>query len=111
MVAHSATTLYTSHMAKRTRTTMNISLPAAQKRYVEKLVSSGDYQSTSEVVRESVRLLRERKEKLRTLTEMIDVGLRDIEAGRVVPADEVMAEWRRRDAAAIKRLASRRKSA
>ncbi len=90
---------------------MNISLPAAQKRYVEKLVSSGDYQSTSEVVRESVRLLRERKDKLRKLNEMIDVGLRDIEAGRVVSADEVMAEWRRRDATTAKRIATRRKSA
>jgi antitoxin ParD1/3/4 len=52
---------------------------------VTDLVRDGRYNSKSEVLREGVRLVQEREARLRAL----DEGLADIEAGRVVDADEV----------------------
>ena len=69
------------------------------------------YQSASEVIREGIRQIELNEAKRQELERLIDEGLRDIDAGRVHSRDEVMSEWRRRDAAAAKRAASRRKSA
>jgi antitoxin ParD1/3/4 len=44
-----------------TRTTLNVSLPVELGRLVEDLVRSGHYASASEVVREGLRLLRDRR--------------------------------------------------
>ena len=41
------------------RQTMNVSLPAAQERFVRSQVQTGRYRSASEVVREGLRLLEE----------------------------------------------------
>ena len=90
---------------------MNISLPAAQKRFVERAVKSGRYQSASEVIREGIRQIEQNEAKRRELQRLLDEGVRDIEAGRVHSREEVMGEWRRRDAAAAKRAPRRRKSA
>lgn len=110
MVAHCATTLYTSHMAKRTRTTMNISLPAAQKRYIEKLVDSGKYQSASEVIRESIRELQENASRRSALHKKIQLGIDALRDGRSFTAAQTFAELDRRRAAA-RRTVSRRRSA
>jgi antitoxin ParD1/3/4 len=56
---------------------------------VTDLVRDGRYNSKSEVLREGVRLVQEREARLRALNEALDEGLADIEAGRVVDADEV----------------------
>lgn len=53
---------------------------------VNDLVENGRYNSKSEVLREGVRLVQEREARLRAA---IERGLEDVDAGRVVPAEEV----------------------
>jgi antitoxin ParD1/3/4 len=64
--------------------------------YIAGLVSTGRYNSKSEVIREGLRLLQERETKLKYLEEAIEKGLADARAGRLTPADEVFAELRER---------------
>jgi antitoxin ParD1/3/4 len=56
--------------------TMTVDLGNELRHYVEALVESGDYRSNSEVLRESLRLLREKKaeSKLEQLRHLIDEG-------------------------------------
>jgi antitoxin ParD1/3/4 len=56
--------------------TMTVDLGSELRHYVESLVNSGDYRSNSEVLRESLRLLREKqaKSKLEQLRQLIDEG-------------------------------------
>ncbi|HVT51346.1 MAG TPA: type II toxin-antitoxin system ParD family antitoxin [Dongiaceae bacterium] len=67
--------------------TMNVSLPQALAEFVEKEVSSGSYSTASEVVRDGLRLLREERalyeEKLAILKREIQLGIDDLEAGRI----------------------------
>ena len=67
--------------------TMNVSLPGDMVDFVESEVSSGGYASSSEVVREALRLLRHEKaqeaEKLAVLRREIRLGLDAVEAGRL----------------------------
>ena len=56
---------------------------------VADLVENGRYNSKSEVLREGVRLVQEREARFRELEAKLQVGMDDIEAGRVKPADEV----------------------
>jgi len=69
------------HMA-----TMNISLPEEMVEFVEREVASGGYTSSSEVVREALRLLRHDKEleagKLAILKRAVSLGIADADAGR-----------------------------
>ena len=60
--------------------------------YVSKLVNSGRYNSKSEVLREGVRLLQEREQRLAALDASIARGLADADAGRLIPAEEVFAQ-------------------
>ena len=75
----------------KTTTAMNVSLTPELERFVRDKVESGKYNSASELVRESLRLLDERDQmyqiKLERLRADIQVGLDDIDAGRVVPFD------------------------
>ena len=56
--------------------TMTVDLGNELRNYVESLVSAGDYRSNSEVLRESLRLLREKQaeSKLIQLRHLIDEG-------------------------------------
>nr|HAT8715414.1 type II toxin-antitoxin system ParD family antitoxin [Legionella jordanis] len=56
--------------------TMTVDLGNELRHYVESLVDSGDYRSNSEVLRESLRLLREKQaeSKLEQLRHLIDEG-------------------------------------
>lgn len=56
---------------------------------VNALVSSGRYNSKSEVLREGVRLVQEREARLKALDAAIEVGLDDIRHGRTLSADDV----------------------
>lgn len=68
--------------------TMNISMPKEMAEFVEGEVASGDYSSSSEVVREALRLLRHEKaqerEKLAILKREIGIAIEEMEAGKTV---------------------------
>lgn len=64
--------------------------------FVAKMVTSGRYNSKSEVLREGVRLVQERETRLAALTAALERGLADAEAGRVMPLDEAFAKLRAR---------------
>lgn len=57
---------------------------------VNQLVSTGRYNSKSEVLREGVRLVEEREKRLAALDAALAKGISDADAGRVKPANEVL---------------------
>ena len=57
---------------------------------VNQLVSTGRYNSKSEVLREGVRLVEEREKRLAALDAALAKGISDADAGRIKPADEVL---------------------
>ena len=66
--------------------TMNVSLPAPMVEFVEEMVASGGYSSSSEVVREALRLLRGERavehEKAVILRREVGIGLEQARAQR-----------------------------
>lgn len=58
-------------------------------KFVSQLVTSGRYNSKSEVLREGVRLIHDREIRLAALDASIGRGLADTEAERITPADDV----------------------
>ncbi|HEY5072528.1 MAG TPA: type II toxin-antitoxin system ParD family antitoxin [Caulobacteraceae bacterium] len=65
--------------------TRNVSLTAPLDRFVEDLVTSGEFQNASEVVREGLRLLKRRTEvdaaKLERLKGLIQEGVVELDRG------------------------------
>lgn len=66
---------------------MNVSLTSELERFVNEQVASGMYYSASEVVREGLRLLREKEllhqAKLHELRGEVERGMKDVESGAV----------------------------
>jgi antitoxin ParD1/3/4 len=56
---------------------------------VSRLVTTGRYNSKSEVLREGVRLVEEREKRLAVLDAALAKGISDADAGRSKPAEEV----------------------
>lgn len=81
-----------------TRTTVNISLTPELGAFLQSRVNSGRYQTTSEVVREALRLLqnqeKEREEGLKQLKAKLQRGATQAERGELLDADEVFQELR-----------------
>ena len=79
---------------------MNVSLTPELENIVDLKVKGGLYSSASEVVREGLRLLQQRDEiretKLAALRIEIQMGIDDLEAGRVRDGSKVMAEFKDR---------------
>jgi antitoxin ParD1/3/4 len=77
---------------------MNVSVGPEFEEYVRSKVDSGDYASASEVVRDGLRLLREKEQlfeaRLQTLRGEIQKGIDQIERGEVRDGEIVMAELR-----------------
>jgi antitoxin ParD1/3/4 len=65
---------------------MNVSLTPELERLVAKKVASGMYQTSSEVVREGLRLLNERDERLQSLRRDIRAGFEAVERGEFTDA-------------------------
>jgi antitoxin ParD1/3/4 len=69
---------------------MNVSLTEPMEKFVRQKVAVGEYETASEVVREALRLLRQRDEVWRAeVRSKIAQGMESIRAGRVIPAEEV----------------------
>ena len=88
---------------------MNVNLGPILDRFVAELLKSGLYQSQSEILREGLRLLREREElkkfRLAELKREIDLGIAQAERGEFLDGEKVLAQIRRKSK---KRKSSRR---
>lgn len=84
---------------------MNVSLTEELEQFVQSQVESGMYYSASEVIRDGLRLLKEkdllRQIKIEELRKEIQKGINSLEAGESVPfdAEKIKAEGRKRLAA------------
>jgi len=75
---------------------MNVSLTPELEQWVQDKVKSGKYSSSSEVVREGLRLLDERDRlisaRLAELKAKIRVGIEELDRGEGIDGEEVFAE-------------------
>jgi antitoxin ParD1/3/4 len=80
------------------RTTVNISITPELDAFLQSRVQSGRYQTTSEVVREALRLLErqemERDEAFQQLKAKLERGAAQADAGQLLDGDEVFDELR-----------------
>jgi antitoxin ParD1/3/4 len=81
---------------------MNVSLTPELEKLVNEEVKSGRYKSASEVVREGLRLIRLREEKLKALRADIQEGIAELDRGEGIPAEKVFAELRQKAKAMAK---------
>jgi antitoxin ParD1/3/4 len=81
---------------------MNVNLGTVFDQFIAQLLETGLYQSQSEVVREGLRLLKEREElknlRLAELRKEIAIGSKQADRGEFVDGAEAFAEIRRRSA-------------
>ncbi len=79
---------------------MNVSIGREFEEFVREKVASGDYASASEVVRDGLRILREKEAlfeaRIRSLNGEIQKGIDQAEAGQSRDGEEVLAELRAR---------------
>ncbi len=79
---------------------MNVSLTRELEEYISRKVKMGLYKSASEVVREALRMLRERdrtqQSELAELHREIQTGLDQLDRGEGIPGEQVLAEIRGR---------------
>jgi antitoxin ParD1/3/4 len=80
------------------RTTVNVSITPELSAFLQSRVQSGRYQTTSEVVREALRLLKrqetEQDEAFRQLKAKLKRGAAQAQAGQLLDGDEVFDELR-----------------
>jgi len=78
------------------RTTVNVSLTPDLDAFLKSRVESGRYQTTSEVVREALRLLerqeQERDDSLKQLKQKLDLGAAQADRGELLDGEAVFAE-------------------
>jgi len=78
---------------------MNVSLTPELEEVIKQKVATGMYHSASEVIREALRLLKERDEhhqmRIEQLRRDIQIGLDQIARGEVHDGEEVFSELRR----------------
>ena len=91
---------------------MNVSLTPELEKFVQDKVEGGRYTSASEVVREALRLLEKREERLREREQALkafqaelDRRIAEADAGKVMDVEEAFAMLRARIAAKRKKLA------
>ena len=71
-----------------------VNLGKPYEEFIQKLVESGYYASASEVLRDALRLKMEHSEKWQKtrLLQLVQEGLDDVAAGRVIPFSEEMLQ-------------------
>ncbi|HUS07835.1 MAG TPA: type II toxin-antitoxin system ParD family antitoxin [Bryobacteraceae bacterium] len=81
-----------------TRTTVNVSITPELDAFLQSRVKSGRYQTTSEVVREALRLLErhelERDQAFQQLKAKLEQGAAEAERGELLEGDAVFEELR-----------------
>ena len=81
---------------------MNVNLGTVLDNFIAELLNTGLYQSQSEVVREGLRLLKEREDfknlRLAELRKEIAIGSEQADRGEFVDGEAAFAEIRRRSA-------------
>jgi antitoxin ParD1/3/4 len=81
---------------------MNVNLGGTFDKFIAELLETGMYQSHSEVVREGLRLLKEREDlkrlRLAELRREIATGSEQADRGEFLDGEETFAEIRRRSA-------------
>ena len=79
------------------RENISVSFTPEQAAFLASCVESGRYQSTSEVVREAVRMLEDRLERraaeLERVRAMIQEGADQLDRGEVIDGDTFFREW------------------
>jgi antitoxin ParD1/3/4 len=75
---------------------VNVSLTPELEKFVDDKVDSGLYNNASEVIRESLRLLKEHDEIRQKWREQIERGWLEAQSGRVMDGPRAMAEARNR---------------
>ena len=86
---------------------MNVSLGMHWEQFVNEKVESGRYQTASEVLRDGLRLLEQREKAFRRISpqtkveleEMLEVGIKQLNAGKGIPGDVALKDLRQRAAA------------
>jgi antitoxin ParD1/3/4 len=81
------------------RISMNTSITAELAEFVKALVSTGRYQSDSEVVRQGLRLLQEHELGLTELKAKIARGAKQADKGELIDGQEVFEKLKKRSAA------------
>jgi antitoxin ParD1/3/4 len=74
--------------AEQETSPMNVSLTPELEQFVTGKVKSGMYQTSSEVIREGLRLLRERDERLLSLRKDIRAGFEAVDRGEFTDYDQ-----------------------
>ena len=69
----------------------SVDLGRQLEKFVSSLVSSGRYNSKSDVLREGLRFLQEREKRLAAVDLALDCGLAGAKAGKLKPAEQVFA--------------------
>jgi antitoxin ParD1/3/4 len=89
---------------------MNVNLGTVFDQFVADLLKTGHYQSQSEILREGLRLLKEREElkqlRLAGLRKEIAIGTRQARHGKVIDGEAVFAEIRQKSQEARRRRRS-----
>ena len=88
---------------------MNVSLTPALEKLVNDEMKSGQYKSANEVVREGLRLVRLRRQKLAALRREIQIGIDEIERGEYFEYDSLDELFNDIEAAAVKRITKKSK--
>lgn len=82
---------------------MNVNLGTTFDQFVADLLKTGHYQSQSEILREGLRLLKEREElkqlRFAELRKQIAIGSAQADRGEFVDGEEMFTEIRKRSAA------------
>lgn len=81
---------------------MNVNLGTVFDQFVADLLASGEYQTQSEIVREALRLLKEREElkrlRIAEIRKAIAIGSAEAERGEFIDGKEAFAAIRKRSA-------------